>query len=75
MGHGRLSYEEVGLGIWRNVTLLPSEAHRDPPPLDLPLPLPSSPIPQPPSTVSPSPICVPLPIGNHPFSVDLPPER
>ena len=75
MGCGGLSYEEVGLGIWRNVTLLPSEAHRNPPPLNLPLLLPSSPIPQPPSAVPPSPICGPLPVGNQPFSVDLAPER
>ena len=59
----------------RNVTLLPSEAHRNPPPLNSPPPLPSSPIPQPPSAVPPSPICGPLPVGNQPFSVDLAPER
>ena len=28
---------EVGLRIWRNMTLLPSEAHRNIPPLFLPL--------------------------------------
>ena len=75
MGCGGLSYEEVGLGIWRNVTLLPSEGHRNPPPLNLPLMPPSSPIPQPPSAVLPSPICRPPPIGNQPFSVDPAPEK
>ena len=33
---------EVGLRIWRKATLLPSEAHRNPPPLILPLLPPSS---------------------------------
>ena len=73
MGFGRLSYEEVGLGIWRNVTLLPSEAHRNPLPLNLAPMLPSSPIPQLPSAVPPSPIC--WPVGNQPFPVDPAPER
>ena len=34
---GGLSLGEVGLRIWRNATLLPSEAHRNHPPLILPL--------------------------------------
>ena len=75
MGCGRLSCEEVGLGIWRNVTLLPSEAHRNPPPLNLPLPLPSFPVPQSPSIAPPPPVCGPPPSGNQPFLVDPSPER
>ena len=75
MGCDRLSYEEVGLGIQRNITLLPSEAHRNPPPLNLPLPLPSSPSHQPPNTVPQSLISGPPPIGCLPFSVDPAPKR
>ena len=75
MGCGRSSCEEVGLGIWRNVTLLPSKAHRNPLPLNLPLLLPSFPIPQSPSTTPPPPICGPPPSGNQPISVDPAPER
>ena len=72
---GRFSCKEVGLGIQRNVTLLPSEAHRNPPPLNLLLLLPSFPVPQSPSVAPPPPVCGLPPSGNQPFLVDPAPER
>ena len=64
-----------GAGTWRNVTLLPSEAHKNPQPLSLPLPLPSSPGHRPPNTVPPFLISGLPPIGCPPFSVDPAPRR
>ena len=75
MGCDGFSYEEVGLGIWRNVTLDASETHKNPLPLSLPLPLPSSPSCQPPNTVPLSLISGLPPIGCPPFSVDPAPKR
>ena len=63
-----------GAGVQRYVTLLPPEAHRNPPPLSLPPMLPSSPSPQPPNAVPPSLISGPPPIGCQPFSVDPAPK-
>ena len=75
MGCDRLCYEEVGLGIQRNVILLPSEAHKNYLPLSLPLSSPSSPSPQPPNAVPPFLISGFPPIGHLPFSVDPTPKR
>ena len=70
MGCDGIPYEEVGLGIWRNVALLPSEGHRNPLPLNLLPPLLSSPSHQPPNAVLLSLISGLPPIGCLPFSVD-----
>ena len=75
MGYGRFSCEGVRLRIGRNVTLLPSEAHRNPLPLNLPLLLPFFPIPPSPGAGPLSPICRPPPSGNQPFSAGPAPER
>ena len=75
MGCDGLSFEEVGLVTWRNVTLLPSEAHKNPPPLSLPLPLPSSPSHRPPNAVPPFLVSGLPPIRCPPFSVDPAPRR
>ena len=61
MGCGRLSWQEVGLRTWRNVTLLPSGAHKNLPPLSLLLPPPSFLNHKPPSIELPSPTSGPLP--------------
>ena len=77
MRYGRFSCEGVGLRIGRNVTLLPSEAHRNPPPLNLPLP----------TSIFPNPsvsrhlastvwnLCRPPPSGNQPFSAESNPWK
>ena len=64
MGYGELSCREVRLKIWRGVTLLPSEAHINLPPLSLPQPLPFSPAPWSPGAEPQLPTCGPPPSGN-----------
>ena len=75
MGNDRLSYEEVGLRIWKNATLLPPGAHKNLPPLNLSPPSQTSPAPQFLNVGIPPPIAVPLCIVSWQVSVTLVPVK